>query len=143
MFDSYAVLSAARDLLAASLGVQQSEIGEPDTTEYRVSAYSMLGAQAIEDEASGGALLRSSEVFVGLSYVVKGAKATAEQTICQTVDDFIRRFYLDRTLGDACENGRLDMSLNSRPIYGQIGGEECRIYVIRVLFDQRETIRSI
>jgi hypothetical protein len=145
-FATYPVLQAAQAMLEASLNVQESNIGEPDVAEYRVFAYSMLGGQSMDDEAAGwptgGQLVRESEVFVGLAYRVDGKKAEAERVICETVDDFTRRFYADRTLGDTCENGRLDMGLNARPIYGDIDGQMCRIYLIRVLFDQRDTITS-
>lgn len=141
-FNPIALLDAVVALLSASTGIQESLTGEPDSFDYQVTAYSVLGPITIEDEASGGLLMFHVEVFAGFAYRVTGDTDAAERVVVAAVADLTRRFYADRTLGGVVENGALMFDLNARPNYQIIDDQEHKLYLIRVLGDQREVIQS-
>lgn len=142
-FDPGAMLNAIVALLPTVTGVQEADKGVPESFGARVATYASQGAITPLDEAGGYLMLFQCQVVAGFSYRVKGAEATAEDTLVSFVADFTRKFYADRTLGGVIENGSLDFSLNNTPDYRAVVGVEYRHYLILVRGDQRETIRSI
>ena len=141
-FAALEFLDAVVAILDLALGVQQSLLGEPDSIEYQVTAYSALGPFTVQDEFAGGGLLITVQVFAGLAYRLTGDPVTAERVVAAAMQDFIERFYADRTLGGIISNGQLQFDLNARPQYQLIEDQEFRVYLARVIGDQRTIIVS-
>jgi hypothetical protein len=142
-FDPGAFLNAVVALLPTAEGVQEASKGIPENFGSQVATYAALGSITPLDEASGYLLLFQIQVVAGFAYAVQLAEATAEDTLVAFVEDFTRKFYADRTLGGAIENGQLDFSLNNVTDYRPVVGVEFRHYIITIHGDQRETIRSV
>lgn len=139
-----AALDALVTMVGGIAGVQATYKGAPESLSNRVSAYVALGAQP-QGQKAGGLLERNGEMLVVFGYRVKGAEATAEETLADFIDAFTTQFYADRKNGAGLfdsattqvQTGELDMTLARSPEYMALAGQEYRLFPIIVTATQR------
>lgn len=139
-----ATLDALVTFVATIPGIQSVRKGEPLTLPYAVSAFISVGAHPVADFATSGRLDRSGEFWITFGYRIGDASATAEDTLADVLDEFMRRFFDERKdatpLGGTVEDMELDMSPASAAEYRPMGGQEFRLYPVIVRVRQTHTV---
>lgn len=129
--NTLAVATALQAKLVALSGVGAVQIGVPESTDKRVSAYITIGSQPNVRKATG-LVRREARYFVNFCYRVDKAETTAETTLMGLVDAFLTALYADLKLGGACNSLEIDTGLADTPDYQMRAGKEYREYPIIV-----------
>ncbi len=118
--------------------VQRVYQGVPESVETDVSAYIVLAGSPPVVNDTTSVVRRELSFRISFLYRVSGEEADVERSLMLAVDDFIMRFYDDRTLGDTWEGHiELDLSEADTPDYRAMAGQEFRQYPVIVRGVQR------
>lgn len=129
--NTQAVADALVAVLSGLSGIGAVQIGVPESTSPRVSAYVTMGSQPNERKATG-LVRRNARYFVLFAYRVDKAETKAETTLMGLVDAFLAALYADLTLGGACKSIEIDTGLADTPDYQLRADKEYREYPVIV-----------
>jgi len=127
--NTLAIANAIVVKLQALSGIGTVQIGVPESTNYRVSAYVTMASQPNVRKATG-LVRREARFFVNFCYRVDKAETTAETTLMGLVDAFLTALYADLKLGGACNSLEIDTGLADTPDYQLRADKEFREYPI-------------
>lgn len=139
--DTAAIANAVVDVLEGLAGMGEVEIGVPESTDYRVSAYVTMGSQPNTRKATQ-LVQRSARIFVTFAYRVDKNQGVAELALMGLVDAFHTALYADLTLGGVCGVTEIDSGLADTPDYQLRSGKEYREYPVILTATQNTTFVS-
>lgn len=133
-----AIANAIVVKLQALSGMGAVQVGVPESTGPRVSAYVTMASQPSVRKATG-LVRREARFFVLFAYRVDKNETTAETTLMDLVDAFLAALYADLKLGGACNSLEIDTGLADTPDYQMRAGKEYREYPIILTASQDTT----
>jgi hypothetical protein len=121
-------------LLTAATGVQNVARGAPESWSNVVTVYASIAGQRMDPTAPAGVIWRWSDIWVEFGYRVKGAEATAENTLAAYVDSVTTGFYAARNtrFNSTVDDARIDLALASTPDYLRVAAQEIRTYPLLI-----------
>jgi hypothetical protein len=134
-FDTAGVANRLVAILAGISGVGTAQLGIPERTSLRCSAYVAAASQTPQRHTMG-TVRRKARYFVLLVYRPDGDEATAESTLMGIIDAFLVAIYADLTLAGTCKDVEIDMGLADSPEYQMRAGKEFREYPIIITATQ-------
>jgi hypothetical protein len=137
-FQTKAVLTKLVAIVQALSGMQGTVgKGVPEALATRVSAYVTVAGQAYSLKVAQKAQKEGRWVVV-FGYRVKGAEATAEDSLADLIDAFVTAILADMTLGGLVGRVDLDFGGVGDALYSTISGSEFRLYPIGVVATQTQ-----
>jgi hypothetical protein len=133
--DTLAVANRLVAILAGISGINAAQLGVPEKTDLRCSAYVTAGSQ-LPGRHTTGSTRRKANYFVLLVYRPDGNEAAAETALMGILDAFIAAIYADLTLAGTCKDVEINMALADAPEYQTRTGKEFREYPIIITATQ-------